>query len=321
MNELNADNLPADMREHFDRCCAALDAAADAVMEPQYDVQPPSMLYHYTDGAGLLGILKGGRIWLSNAAGLNDPSEIYHGLQFGAAALKARAAGESRAAGFFATEFGRNMSQIVQSAARFYVACFSRSDDDLGQWRTYGANGRGFAIGFRGPELEMAFARDNSSSNNTIGINYDDDTLRQAAETLASIVLPIIGLKGVGRLDEVARKNWVVGLQSRYTEAMLRVALLFKHKAYLNEHEYRFLHMREARAGRAGENFRVRGSSLTTYVEFDWRAKGADLLHTVVTGPAQEERMAREFVEKCLEVSGIQAAGINIRHSVIPYRG
>jgi hypothetical protein len=63
--------------------------------------------FHYTDGAGLLGILQGGRIWLSNAAGLNDPSEIYHGLQFGAAALKARAAGESRAAGFFATEFER----------------------------------------------------------------------------------------------------------------------------------------------------------------------------------------------------------------------
>jgi hypothetical protein len=100
------------------------------------------------------------------------------------------------------------------------------SDDDLGQWRTYGANGRGFAIGFRGPELEIAFARDNSSSNNTIGINYDDDTLRQAAENLASIVLPVIGLQGVGRLDEVARKNWVVGLQSRYTYGGLaRVAL------------------------------------------------------------------------------------------------
>jgi hypothetical protein len=62
-------------------------------------------------------------------------------------------------------------------------------------------------------------------------------------------------------------------------------------------------------------------NGVTTYVEFDWRAKGADLLHTVVTGPAQEERMAREFVEKCLEVSGILAAGINIRHPAIPYRG
>ena len=35
-----------------------------------------------------------------------------------------------------------------QSTLEFFIASFSRCRDDLGQWRSYADNGRGFAIGF-----------------------------------------------------------------------------------------------------------------------------------------------------------------------------
>ena len=37
---------------------------------------PPPALYHYTDAAGLLGIVTHGELWASNAAFLNDTTEL-----------------------------------------------------------------------------------------------------------------------------------------------------------------------------------------------------------------------------------------------------
>ena len=35
----------------------------------------PRVLYHYTDAAGLLGMLKSQRVWATNTRFLNDPTE------------------------------------------------------------------------------------------------------------------------------------------------------------------------------------------------------------------------------------------------------
>ena len=53
------------------------------------DRQPaPSIIYHYTDYKGLRGIIEGGKIWLSDVFRLNDPKELRHGLEIGAALLE-----------------------------------------------------------------------------------------------------------------------------------------------------------------------------------------------------------------------------------------
>jgi hypothetical protein len=41
---------------------------------------PPRIIYHYTDSRGLGGILESGRIRLTDIFGLNDPTELRHGL-------------------------------------------------------------------------------------------------------------------------------------------------------------------------------------------------------------------------------------------------
>src|SRR5436190_10756014 len=38
------------------------------------------LFYHYTDGAGLMGILKTRAIWLSDALHMNDSSELTYGV-------------------------------------------------------------------------------------------------------------------------------------------------------------------------------------------------------------------------------------------------
>jgi hypothetical protein len=48
------------------------------------------MIYHYTNSAGLKGILESGNLWFSDIFGLNDPSELRHGLGCAIDILKAQ---------------------------------------------------------------------------------------------------------------------------------------------------------------------------------------------------------------------------------------
>ena len=47
----------------------------------------PPVIYHYTTGIGLNGILGSGKLWLSDILSLNDPSELLHGFDLAAQVL------------------------------------------------------------------------------------------------------------------------------------------------------------------------------------------------------------------------------------------
>ncbi|RVK32186.1 hypothetical protein [Sinorhizobium meliloti] len=44
------------------------------------NTKTPTHLTHYTDLAGLKGIIENNELWLSHAAFLNDPQELEHGV-------------------------------------------------------------------------------------------------------------------------------------------------------------------------------------------------------------------------------------------------
>jgi len=50
----------------------------------------PAMVFHYTDGAGLRGIIESGKLWFSDIFGQNDPSELRHGLSIAIDILNSR---------------------------------------------------------------------------------------------------------------------------------------------------------------------------------------------------------------------------------------
>src|SRR5579872_521596 len=102
------------------------------------------LLYHYTDAAGLLGILESQRLWATNAAYLNDPTELLHARAVYKGWL------EARTEQGIARELLDNVKVIdlmLEHIFHVFVACFCRNGDLLSQWRGYGSGGRGFAIG------------------------------------------------------------------------------------------------------------------------------------------------------------------------------
>jgi len=189
--------LPADLRaaiESFERrsdetvggFAARLDAAPT-----------PGMIYHYTNDAGLRGIIEGGRLWFTDIFNLNDPSELRYGIGPVTKIMQAEATkgpGELK-------QFSDNLIEMlnggIERIAHYFVCCFSTAGDDLGQWRAYADNGRGYALGFDGKMLEEAFAKPGGTpvpNNATFPLTYGDKPLRQIQNQIVQDVIPLVSL-------------------------------------------------------------------------------------------------------------------------------
>src|SRR5690606_5989778 len=110
------------------------------------DPRPPDVLWHYTDVTGLKGIIESDSLHFTDARFLNDTSEMKHGRMVYLEVLE----------NALGVECGARLS-LVQSlrssvddegSGGSYVACFCTEGSLLSQWRTYGATGNGFSLGF-----------------------------------------------------------------------------------------------------------------------------------------------------------------------------
>src|ERR1700756_600650 len=100
------------------------------------DTSSMCSVHHYTSMDAAFGILKSGRMWLTERAHLNERSEVWFGLKIAVNIL-----------------YQRNMpsaaAQLVANALhvfgefRFFSASFSLKPDDIAQWRQCADDGKG----------------------------------------------------------------------------------------------------------------------------------------------------------------------------------
>lgn len=127
----------------------------------------PTILYHYTDEAGLRGIVspsswdinhpelekmlaRAAQLWASDVRYMNDSQE----LLFGAAPLvnKLRAAAADSAHAKLKATLDRlarmfSISDVLRWKSKIFAACFCESGHQVSQWQGYAGVG-GYAIGF-----------------------------------------------------------------------------------------------------------------------------------------------------------------------------
>lgn len=276
----------------------------------ELDEEPtPSLLYHYTDGAGLRGILESGKLWFTDIFNLNDPTELRHGLQPAVEIIKQRAKNGPQGLELLSDMF----QEIVNKAeifAHFFVCCFSKDGDDLGQWRAYADNGRGYVIVFDGRLLVQAFVKSGTGNHFRFSITYEDDRLYEMHEKIIDKFIPLY-------LDmENLERDEFTELSKPFLEPIIRSALFFKHKAYANEKEYRFL--QDPAWPLDGVKYRNHPYSLIRYREFDWRSVASGSLKKIIIGPSADRRLGSQFADDCLRAfhKGI----VEIDQSEIPYR-
>jgi hypothetical protein len=153
----------------------------------------PEVIYHYTDDRGLRGILEFGKIWLTDIFSLNDPSELSHSYEVAAEILEKLIDKTDPDSREFCERFSHFLTVGgIRGVAHFFVACFSSGGDDLGQWRAYADNGRGFALCFDAKKLEDLFTGKNNipiPNNMTFPVTYDESSLiRLHRETIEKAV-------------------------------------------------------------------------------------------------------------------------------------
>jgi hypothetical protein len=285
--------------------------------------KPPPIIYHYTDAGGLRGILETGQLWLTDIFNLNDPSELSHGFSHGVKVLDSMVANGPPEGKVFAERLaGFAHQRGIQESAHFFVCSFTSWGDDLGQWRAYADNGRGYALGFDANALEKTFAgigftKDGIPNTFSFPITYKDAELAKIHRQIIESMLGLISLPRGRNLQGAAINSYMTELSVWLMVHMLHAAVFFKHEGYYNEKEYRFLQM--YMAGELPEmKRRARRCSLINYKEFDWKSGATGALKQIVVGPAADREKARHFAEDCLRLFYTGTA--TITHSDIPYR-
>ncbi|HEY1901605.1 MAG TPA: DUF2971 domain-containing protein [Terracidiphilus sp.] len=291
---------------HFGRDAEQIIGRDSPFVKSLTSQKAPTSIYHYTNDAGLKGILEYGTLWLSDISSLNDPSELNHGFEVAIRELKRMVADGPRESREFASGLECvDKKKIIQESADFFICSFSLCGDDLGQWRAYADNGRGFALEFDADALEREFTRD-EEHDASFFLTYND------AE-LAGLDRQII----VKMLHLAQLPSYKNALSIDFMKYAATAAIFFKHMAYKNEMEYRFLETYSVGTTPC-VNWRARRNSLIRYREFDWRSAVPGALKKIIVGPADQEK-AFQFASECLRWYP-KSGNVPITCSSIPYR-
>ncbi len=314
--------VPLDMKLALKKFDAEADNLVASFISPIEAVPPPPLVYNYTNDIGLRGILESGKLWLSDIFSLNDPTELSHGFSHVIKILREKATYGLPETKLFAEHVEAVQTQGgIRAAAHYFVCSFSAAGDDLGQWRAYADNGRGYALGFNAKMLEAAYTHDGAApitNNSTFPITYDDVKLIELHRELVDKMFPLISLPRGRGLTSAAIRDFMRELSTILSTHALRTALFFKHEAYKNETEYRFLEIHRGDRDPPKVKFRGRPDSLIKYREFDWRGTNALALEEIVIGPAANKDQAYQIATDCLKAFNCKM--IEPVHSRIPYR-
>ncbi len=300
----------------------AISAAKEAV-----DLGTPDIIYHYTNYEGLRGILEKQDLWVSNIFRMNDPSELTYGLQTLYETLETEIKGNGTAWDRFLSDFRNTLRDRIEDIGVHLICCFSGNGDELGQWRAYADDGRGYCVGFDSSALKNHFnlLGQGSWSVSTFRIDYDKSRTRRNSrfKQFVDIMMPVIK-SAISLLES----NQISITQWRQLESKLHIELALagvmisyfhKHHGYESEDEYRFLLVRSRAHPFTDLEARIRRDRVVDYFKFNWKACIPCPIKIVRVGPAANFKKAKSFIRDCCRLGSLDYDKLNIDQSDIPY--
>ncbi|NUZ04391.1 hypothetical protein HQN59_01315 [Schlegelella sp. ID0723] len=281
-------------------------------------------MFHYTDGAGLIGITKQRKMRCTHIAYLNDSKEwlysgelIYKALQ----SIKDDSSSRSRTKEYVDVAFQQinsdgygktfatdSIMDANQEFPKVYVASFTRHHDDLNMWRGYSARNARYAIGFRTAALRAAPRGDWYFE----AAVYDEEALLSAMRQsiLEKFELLDRGLTYPGTNDLRPPSHSEAGGLRHFINDMRRwIGPFVKHPKFKAEGEWRLWRFGEASEFRASESF------ITPYLEIDI---DPDAFSSVVLGPTSHPLLSERSLKQLLSSNGLSE--VVVIRSDVPYR-
>jgi len=287
--------------------------------EDTSDEHGDNPLWHYTDAAGLQGILSSGKIRATHVAHLNDPTEIVHGEELvslfarnlkwpeeyvhGNAALRK-----------FADEWPTSRVSALTDA---FVASFCADDGNrLSQWRGYGGAGLGYSIGFRRVSIaQKEPVRLFKVTYQTYQPGANVNKLDEAFRTILRVVERDVS-RGIPADEAIAKS-----CHEMIRRASL-AALRLKHDGFKEEQEWRLIAAGDFENSPVSRpDFRPAARGLIPYVEVDLRDESGRLpLRKIFVGPAHNAQSSVKAVQGLLKSRGYPDADELVEASGIPFR-
>ncbi|MCI2975533.1 MAG: DUF2971 domain-containing protein [Actinomycetota bacterium] len=286
----------------------------------------PELLYHYTDAAGLVGIITTAELWATDALYLNDASEFTYVFELIREELQRLIKSDhpyppGRAEVVGMIEFARELAlDSLRDDMSFFIACFCEEKDLLSQWRGYARGTGGFAIGFKRIEKERLAPDYPPTSWKFERVGYDPTM--QRAEIQKQLKKALRHNKPTGESCEALFDAWN-SFKDGYFGDIGSKALLYKHPGFAEEKEWRIIvRLNRAKLINAGlPRFRTGSLGPVPYVLVDgYGATSPSRLPIgeIVIGPTQNPGLAERSIRLLLGSSGYD--DVAITHSAIPLR-
>ena len=241
---------------------AIIGAIWKLIGEVYRNIQPPQTLFHYTDAAGLKGIIESGVLRGTHISFMNDSSEYLHAVSLLTQEIDQIRSTESDPVriGFLEEIKGPVSLTRPQDAGPYFVACLSAKENSLNQWRAYGRGQGGYSIGFDYTKLGQGMQ---ALTGLLAPVIYDPsqqsklvrDILQWALDEYQRITttIPVND-------REVHRRDWAHMFLWRAAAA----APIIKNPAFLEEQEWRLIFMPRSKEQ---VRFLPRSTGLAPFIE------------------------------------------------------
>jgi hypothetical protein len=278
-------------------------AAVDTIRSPLQ-----SVIYHYTDLDGLIGIFERRELWAHHNQFMNDPDEFRYTYRLAHEWMKANypidvQTEQERLRAFLDAPFHGSPGQD-------FLACFSNRRDDLSQWCAYAANGEGYSIGFAVDSL-IHCAEPQGSLPIAVPVIYE---LAEQQTILDRVLRPICEAVDTNlRTPETE----AVRLQRRLNAVLFLLGIQFKHRSFAAEDEVRLICGDE---GSSRFRFRRGRRGLTPYLPLVLPLdEHPEIVPSITIGPAHDRKAATLALRLLLRKQGLEDK-VEILVSEAPHR-
>lgn len=221
----------------------------------------PPILYHYTDAAGLEGMLRSGRVWATDYRFLNDKLEIEYTRSSVRKLISSKLSKTTNVikVALYSALLKNNIIPLDDA----FIFSMSDDGDDLSQWRGYAKEGNGFCIGFCGPSIYKSGEPDNAQFGFVkvlYNVNHQQQPITRALADLERAVMRLV------RQDAASARNIYDTATILFAWFVNNRAAVNKHKSFRREREWRTVTMLP-KSGHADLKVRVSGVRLVRYTE------------------------------------------------------
>lgn len=262
-------------------------------IEDSIRLDVPNVVYHYTTNIGIIGILKTGKLWMSDLFHMNDPMELEYGI------ARAKRMATVKVIRGLVTDRDFKNSRIANCLdiirknlnedvfirdVPVFVASFCGKKDLLSQWKGYSNSCGGYSIGISRECLER-------EDRYVLGrVIYDID--KQAE--LLSTVYNILDYVDLSAEDSDAY------ITSKLCMLIKVLSCYFKDEYFKEEEEYRLV---KYDLGEAEMHVRKSCYGVTPYIEYDLGDIRTSI-ETITVGPrfdyAMNKRALGAFIDSAL---------------------